>query len=365
MAAMSEKQSVGHQKGPRSMTARALALTALGVCLAGVGAYLAAGHGSYSRHEWIRMYLEIVGGQLAELRGLVVEYKKTHGRYPTNDEGLAVLDNFESRFKATLPALPEEAPGQAVVLHPWLDDYFWFTVRETLGYFRQDKGRAPRDAAEFSDVLPDYLLARARKDNAWQVQMDLGITRTDNILVLSPAGVLSPWFIPYVYENRTGADPASFVDSLATRDQRGWCLARVDERVFVYSVAAQFYAKRYDEEWWDYNGPRFLGAGLLVLALGSFVLLVRSTAWGSAKGMAAILVSGALGYLTSEALQVSCYAARSLFHRRDPQMLTQQRELLEKYRNRGVIAEATYKKAVAALENPLEAGTKNTSEERK
>jgi hypothetical protein len=64
-------------------------------------------------------------------------------------------------------------------------------------------------------------------------------------------------------------------------------------------------------------------------------------------------------------MYATCYVMRSLFYRRDAQMVAQQKELLEKYRSRGLIAEATFRKAVAALEKPLEAGAGSQNKEHK
>jgi len=357
VAETEKEETANPERAVPPRTARARALTVLGVCLAGVGAYLAAGHGTSSfGYAWIRVHLDIVESQLADLKDLLLDYKKTHGRYPTNDEGLAALDNFESRFRVTLPITPGQAPGQIAGLDPRLDYYFHFMARQVLKLFRDEKGRAPRNEAEFRDVLPEDLVSRLLGGNAQEAQVEIAITRSDNVLILSPAGVLSPWFIPYMYENRNGLDASAFADSPAERDKRAWCVARVDEGVYVCSIGAQLRAREHDEAWWAFNGPRLLGVGLLLLALGCFAAVMRSPWRRAAKGAAAILVSGALGFLTSKASQVSCYAMVPFFHTRQPEIVAQQRKLLKKYRRRGVLAEATYAKALEALEGPLEAG---------
>ena len=48
--------------------------------------------------SWIRCHLDIVQSQLHGLAGQLQEYRKAHGQYPSNDEGLGVLTNFESRL---------------------------------------------------------------------------------------------------------------------------------------------------------------------------------------------------------------------------------------------------------------------------
>ena len=49
----------------------------------------------------------------------------------------------------------------------------------------------------------------------------------------------------------------------------------------------------------------------------------------------------------------TCYIMSPLFHRRTPEMVQEQRELLTRYHDRGVINDGTYRKSLDALENPL------------
>ena len=51
--------------------------------------------------SWIRGHLRVIQDQLGSIEHALRGYREERGRYPTNDEGLSVLDNFESRFKLT------------------------------------------------------------------------------------------------------------------------------------------------------------------------------------------------------------------------------------------------------------------------
>jgi len=332
-------------------------LIVLGACLAGVGAWYLGGHGStdFLLHR-IRNHLGVVQGQLADIKERLLDYRKAHGRYPTNDEGLAALDNFEARFRVLfhfyVPPDREDLRGFAGSM----DDFDWLYVKEWVECFRAGEGRVPRTAAEFRQAFPEHEWSSAEESKVVPAEFELTVTRSDNVLILSPAGVLSPWLTPYVYENRNGVDAALFADSPANLDGEGRFSVSVDKGVYVYCIGAQLLAQRYDREWWRYHGPRIVGAGLLGLAAVCLVALLGWMPGRKAKlgAAAAVLVAGGIG---SVQFVASCYVMRSLFYRRDAQMVAQQEELLEKYRSRGNITEATCRKALEALERPLEAGT--------
>jgi len=236
---------------------------------AGVGAFLAAGYGHDGRGmSWLDEHLAFIRKQLEGLKDSLRLYKEAHGRYPTNDEGLAVLDTFESRFKTRFALPKQEMRGAYGGLLG--GSGFWPRELEIcLEVFRIRNERSPETADEFfstcriqpSQALSLKGLDLSRLGDEWSVyDLEMAIDRNNNLYVLTPGGVVSPWHIPYVYENRNGLDAALFADSPANDDGRRRYSVEVDDGIYVYSVGGQSYAEEYDAAWRRRNVPRFAGA---------------------------------------------------------------------------------------------------------
>ena len=91
------------------------------------GAYLIAGYGQDDRGQWwLRSHLTIIRDQLDGLRNHLRRHKEAHGRYPTNDDGLAVLDNFEARFTVYFYRDPAEPLDSLRSLHRGGYGRFWW-----------------------------------------------------------------------------------------------------------------------------------------------------------------------------------------------------------------------------------------------
>ena len=127
---------------------RKVVFVVLIVALGGIGAWLVAGYGRDDRGQWwLRSHLEIVQDQLADLKDHLQAYREAHGRYPTNDEGLATLDNFESRFKAYLRRHPDDSPDEPAVFDGARQRDFWQASKSVVpearrrGVFALDHGQ--------------------------------------------------------------------------------------------------------------------------------------------------------------------------------------------------------------------------------
>jgi hypothetical protein len=94
-----------------------------------------------------------------------------------------------------------------------------------------------------------------------------------------------------------------------------------------------------------------VGVGLLAVAFGAAVAMLRLGRRAAVTGMVAALASGGVG-ASGGLARATCYIMAPLFYRRDSQMLVQQKELLDKFRERGVLTEETYRKLVSAMEPP-------------
>ncbi len=322
------------------------------VFTAALGAFLAAGYGEDDRGRWwVRKHLEVIQDQLAGLKKQLQSYKASHGHYPTNDEGLAALDNYEARFVVTFY---DDTDGPVEWRRGFyrgnFSGYWWKVSRRSIGEYRQQHGHVPRNAKEFRFTRVGMLLEPPRCQGFTAVPMEIAIGADDNIFLMSPAGVLSPWLTPYGYENRNGIEPSKFNDSPANSDSQGRYSVVVDDGVFLYSTGGQVYAEQLHKMWWEDNWPRFFGGALLLVAVSLVVITIRSSKMAAITGVAALLVSGGAGGLMGGFSHTTCYIMMPLFHRRDAEMVVRQKHLLDKYHLNGVIGDKTYQRAISAIE---------------
>lgn len=174
--------------------------------------------------------------------------------------------------------------------------------------------------------------------------LDVAIDSDDRLWVIGEGGVFSPWWLPYVYENRSGLTAGSFEGSPVDAWGSGRFSVRVDEGIYVLSVAGELWDDEYRADWWWRNWPRFAGAALIAAAVAlAFILRRRMKNTAAAVGFGMMVGFGAhaTGWST-------CYVMSPLFHRRDPAAVERRRELLEKYHDQGVIGDEAYRKALSS-----------------
>lgn len=326
------------------------------------GAFLLAGYGSDDRDRWwLRSHLKAIQPQLAVLKTHLRAYRDAHGRYPANDEGLGVLDNFEARFEVPLYRRTGAAPEY---LPQFGYDAFgrdgWQHLRMAMQLHRGTHGRAPRSMAELRPIdgrlmLDDVETAQARGYE--RIVMGLAIGKGGEPFLISSAGVLSPWHVPYVYENRRGCDASAFAGSPAERDKGRRYSVEVDDGVYVYSVGGEVYAGRLWVRWWEDMRLRLVGGGMAAVALGVAVWpLRRQKRWFRRAAAATGLGAMAAGALVTGMFQATCYIMSPISSYRDPAIVARQKQLLDRYREAGVIGEAAYRRALRAHE-PAPAAT--------
>jgi hypothetical protein len=299
--------------------------------------------------------VQIIQGQLADIKELLQDYRKAHGRYPSNDEGLSVLDNFESRLKMHFITFAN--PDADDVLdydsgHP--AGGFWAEARRNLQIFRMQNGHAPRSAKDLEFTSFDYYESRSLQGKQPpSIELEVAVTKNDNLLIPTHQGILSPWLLPYVYENRSNLDAAAFEFSPVNRDPNGRYSVCVDKGIYVYSVGAKNYAEINDRLRQENVTIQLVGMSFLLVAIALSILAIRAAEHRLkagfmvtiAMGLSTLLGPGLYGLNTA-----TCYYMIPFFSRRDPQMVVQQKDLLDKYRAAGVISEETYKKSLAAVE---------------
>ena len=123
----------------------------------------------------------------------------------------------------------------------------------------------------------------------------------------------------------------------------------MDDGIFVYSVGARGIAHECDWAWWERYWPSLAGGAFLLATLGVLVWLLRQGWRRALLGLLLLIVSGGAGaFPWCEGL--ACYLMYPIFSHRTPEMVSQERESLEKHHARGVIGDQAYQKAKAALE---------------
>lgn len=227
--------------------------------------------------------------QMNGIAGYLRDFEKAHGRYPTNDEGLLAA-------KPLVAACDWDSNSDKPILHCRVRD----------------------------------------------------------------SGILTRWGDPFVYENRIGINPRQFADSPANLDHNRLYSVRVDKDVYVWSVGARQACDKL--ALWS---PRLnVATGLVwLIALGLVALFVRDSVISRARptnaakrwtdGMASMVAGLLLAMFIPACLlpifAKSCYEGSIMWPRR-PELTRDYKALLSKYRDRGVIKEATYKKITAAME---------------
>jgi hypothetical protein len=303
---------------------------------------------------WREDHLTVIQEQMAQLKELTLEYGKAHGRYPTNDEGLAALDTFISRFNITLYRATD-SNGLFV----------YDSCRPPLGFLshlkifaevlRKEPGHLPAPGQAAPRFMPNLFSEEPKKpERPYQAfAAELAVAKNGEVYIITPGGIDSPWLLPYIYENRNGLDSSAFAHSPVNRDAAGRYSVRVDDGVYIYSAGGESYARVVFVQ-------RVWAIALLAASLAMFItaivyavknvrqarrrVVAFSSSWNAVFGT--VLAAGVIAVINTP----MCYAMIPLFSVHEPKMAARQRELLDKYRAAGVISEETYRKSLAAVE---------------
>lgn len=317
------------------------------VLLTVAGTFLVFGSGPWQR--WLghrRASLLLIRRQLRGIRTHLIDYKKKHGEFPSSNQGLAMLDNFDAQFHVPCSRGPSASPTSSYV-GVYLATVLWQTGQTIVTSYRGYHGRPPRNALELLGT--DYY-ARLRRDRrSVPVTLQVAIGKSDNIYVLTPGGVLSPWYVPYVYENRRGHDAMAFRESPVNCDKNGEYSVRVDEGVYVYSVGGQVLVEELYAKWRLYTWVRVGGAALLVVALAYLIVLVIRSKVTIPSGLAAVILACITGLILVYAT-AKWYPIRSPFSERRARVASRCKEVLTQYHARGITSDETYAKALESIE---------------
>jgi hypothetical protein len=254
-----------------------------------------------------------------------------------NDEHLGVLDDFQIRFP--LPVRPVEDERRNPSGIRWMGEW---SRQNILASTLREQVRRP--------LARQQALAESLYLTADIPGIEIAIGKRDTILLFRDGLACSPWGIPYVYENRNGLPASVFADSPATHPDGRFSL-KVDEGIYLWCISAKGPAG----ELAVLEARKSIRqvAGWVMIALFVAALLWWTfriyTGLGCA-GWLAMLISLPAGAVMTT-VGTTCYVMIPFFSHRDPTTIAAQQELLARYRDAGVITDATYRRAMAAA-NP-------------
>ncbi len=278
---------------------------------------------------------------------LLHEYAATHGRYPSNDEGLAPLAKlFDTQITITH-------------VGPWMLNE-WSNPYDTFGEARELLTIITRyaDARELS--LDEPLTICAEEIGYFPYAEDGGELRLvwrgsnddpERFFIIDHAGVYSVWKYPFMYENRRGLPAEAFANSPVNDDPEGKFSIEVDDGIYLYSVNAWGAARHVPElgvirPVWSMA----ITGGILVTA-GLVTLVLPWRGHGSTWGGLCLLGASFLGmFIVIPTARTGCYEVMMPIPPRDPEMIAYQKQLLDQYHARGVINDEAYARLVRAAE---------------
>jgi len=258
---------------------------------------------------WYRGHLRDISEHYQTIAKHLKTYHDKQGRYPDNNEGLTILTDLRKELVDKQTSLPSP-------MGTYEDKFNW-------GYY-----------------IPKY---------AEMVSFD--------------GGILSPWFEPFIYENRNGLDETLFTDSPVNYDkERSYCI-EVDKGIYVYSMGAVMYYQKYCLLLKEKQRNEILQVVILIvgpiLTLIFIWLFIRAKKvvnkprplWRTLKWVGSvILVLISLGSWSMVTI-TTCYVMTSFGLHSRPRMIKEYNALLEKYHQRGVINQQTYQKIKTALDD--------------
>lgn len=306
--------------------------------------------GKASSKQW---NLDVVRVQMRELADRLRAYKARHGRYPTNDEHLGVLDDFDVRFAAPIGYGPGGGPLCGCFGWPAIS-YTYAKRPEYINILREE-ARGP--------LASKQQLAMGLMLMTDVPGVEIAVGKRETMLILRDGLACSPWGVPYVYENRKGFAASVFAHSPANYDGRGLYSVKVDEGVYLWSAGGKVMADDLSALEWRELIPRLLGGLLLsaAVAIGVWWAVRRQWRMGAAGVVGIlVLVLGGSAYHAVHVIRVSILWPE--FYRRDPAMFVLQQHFLTRYRDSGVITDATYQRALNAANPAPPAGPAATSQ---
>lgn len=268
---------------------------------------------------------EVEARNLFTLSAILNYYKEKTGKYPSNDEQLMQIPIFK------------EIAGIKQGIY-YLDNKFKLDMPDTY--------------KEFNKILGE--------NNTYNYKMPISV---------SSDGILSPYAIPYILENRTGTAENNFNFSpLNNKNLKSEKYSlKVSENVYIYSPSALYYAYQdlQLEEKINNQKQQFLTLRnnsiviMIILTVLFFIKYGFSSLKKNFASMAELLIScatiGIIAAITVPQAITHCYRpAPFKLPQRDKNTVDLCSELLEKYKQNNIISEAAYQKLKNSLTKEIE-----------
>lgn len=297
--------------------------------------------------------LAIFQQQLSNLGTLLREYKGGHGEYPSNNKGLLSLDTFGS-WHQVYAGIIRRGDSYDIVGMRRLenDDELKRFIEE-----QRQKWKHPRP-------MPDFFVSIITEESnlSEYKEYTMGIRKDDIGFIWGPVGPIDRWsLMPYLYENRIGLEPSAFEGSVINKDVSQNYSMRVDDGIYVYSIAAMNEAQTCNQ--FESDIARRKIYILLIIFSSILIVVVILRKWLSVDGYVilkwivfiiiinALLVFFLVSAKRKEPLKDNyIYANVSRIYVRTPELVNQQKEMLDLYRKNNVITQEAYDKQIAALE---------------
>lgn len=254
------------------------------------------------------------------------------------------------------------------------------TLSKILSYYKEKNGSYPSNDEQLTQIPLFKEIAKSRPGHYTldaKFKTDLpAVHKTFDEIINASAGynyrecisisdsvVLSPYSVPYILENRSGQPEEKFKnsplnDKIPAREKYS---VEVDKGIFIYSPAILYHAHAQANHADKIKAfslfktlSQIAGAILAILFLSSFnfstvkVFIISSIE--AIIGLAAIGVA----FLIATQNYTSCYRPSSFdLPPRNPNTLNLCSEILEKYKQNGIINESSYQKFKNALTKEL------------
>jgi hypothetical protein len=288
-------------------------------------------------------------------------YESKYGGFPTNEEGLVVLDAFAENYS---PPLAQPIAAYDRMLHANSDSLGLGDLR-MVGLLQTQDERLERAQPEaYAAAFRDHntgLPASAPSSQAARDGVHYILTKKYLLLLCTRAGIHDRWLVPLVYENRRDAPEGAFAGSPAGP---GWgkgnfCIEAAPD-IWVWSVGGKQFTDQIAVERRAVRQKSVAGGFLWSLGLA---MLIGMCIWrrralrrlGKRSRLWVLAVVGAAASLLPvaepELFRATCYIMSPLFQDRNrPAMMVRRRELLDKHLQRGVISQATYERCKQAMD---------------
>lgn len=201
------------------------------------------------RHMLETALVSRVDAELEDIAGMLRTYRRTHGEYPSTEEGLRAIDVYAARYPTT---------GE-----------HWEALGDLFRYSRRIKralgGRLPRNPGEMWEAItvPERRALPAKG-------FELAVSRDYGVHLLYQGEILSPFNVPYVYIGAPGP--------IDDRGGRG-CVIIENRVAVVCPETQQVWRRDVRPVWYIVRVGAILSIVLVPVTLAVVIIVGRRQQW--------------------------------------------------------------------------------------